>query len=340
VTEQLTAAEQQNRNLYIAKAPGVARALMQSHVDAPGSRMRFHDGTINYPAEDPMRFCIDGNPQPRAEADNVVVLVDHRFPDMMRQVEADKNAAPIIHETRKLLDEGNNVWLIMPHVGDITDAGIGPKIAINLLDDDDKARRPDRDSEYRPKKVIGVISKAMAECDYTVMIKGQPVPVDIVTTLGVLCDDVFLPWPKTKASKSMLNTLPTTELERHNREDGVTGGIRAKFAEGGTFGTLAPTGTTKVTIAEDGTYIIDTVNDATIELMKLPKTYVLPMAMWLKDKVPFVKLPSMPIKIEKPEQADELMQLMARTMNDGVEGAKFAYSPPAHRRLGRTALNG
>jgi hypothetical protein len=34
------------------------------------------------------------------------------------------------------------------------------------------------------------------------------------------------------------------------------------------------------------------------------------------------------------------MQLMARTMNDGVEGAKFAYSPPAHRRLGRTALNG
>lgn len=269
-------------------------------------------------------------------ANDIAARVDPRFPDMQRQIDEDENTASIIHECRELLDEGNNLWLFMPHVDDIRDVGFGPLIALNLLDADDEKRRPDRDKAYRPGEVFGIISKAMSACGYTLGEDGDTELVDIVSTLGILCDHVYLPWPKTTSSKSALATLPKSEVDRINQK--VITAIYKIKKTGGAMGVVAPTGSTRVSVDKDGTYNLGSVNDGTADLIM--GDYVLAMAMWLKGKVAYAKLCGRPIRIERREQIDGVLQTLASTMTDGVEGVKFAHNPPTRRRLGGAALSG
>lgn len=328
MTEQLTDSlaqtqEQRDRELYIARASGVARALMQSHVEAPNSNMvLLPDSGGTGDGRHPLDCYADGNPLPTSDVDKVADVVIPGFQSVLEKLRSAPGAGTIIEETGELLDSGRNIWVTTLHVGDIKDIAVALKLTGNLLSE----------QGYKPDHTVSVISKAAAEAGFVFHPEGadQPVTLEVVPTLQILCDRIFLPWPKTKSSQAVLNELPETEVKRHNRE-GVIGGIKQMLDQGGVIGALAPTGTTRLSQDEAGRFKISPVNDSTIELMRHDKTHILPMLVWLAGEEPITHLCGPPVKIERAAQADEVMQLMTTAMQERVDDKEFVYESRPRR---------
>ena len=328
MSERLTAAQQQDREQYIANAPLVARSLLAAHVNAPDSSMVLlpHD-LAKHPAQDPMCFVVDTDPRPLEVANQYARMADRRFDAMVEMAAQSQEAEEIIDAAGQILDAGNNIWVATAHVDDINDMAYAGKISTNLL----------HERNHKPKNTIAIISKAIPEAAYLMDIEGsaEPLEVPLMMVLQTGFTRIVLTWPKTVSSEDGLSKLPEAEVNRHNREQGAIGAIDETLSQGKALGAIAPTGRTRLVNGE-----MTPISDATIGLMARPDTYVWPMIVWRQSDVPVVRFCGEPVQIdpEHPEQADDLMSLITADMNTRIPGKNFAYTAPIRRKIGRSAL--
>jgi hypothetical protein len=319
----LTEAQQQDRELYIANAPQVARKLLDPHIVEGGRMVKLpHDPSKpEFPGQYPTCYAIDTKPMPLELTDSYATLADPNFPKMVEMASAGREAEDIIDASYEIQKEGGNVLVATWHLGDINDVAFGGKIHNNNV--------ASRHEGFRPKETLIVISKLIPEAGYLMEIEGEQVPISMVYVLNTGFTRVVLSWPKTSSFEEERKKLPEAEIERHNRA--AKDAINETLDAGGTAGALAPSGSTRES----------TISDATISLVARPNTYVLPMIVWRDSEKPIVLYCSEPTQIdpEHPEQMDDVMKLIASQMNEVIPGENFDYNaPPTRRKLGQTAL--
>lgn len=323
----LSPAEQQDREDYLVNAPAAASKLVDPHIVDGGRMVKLpHDPRRpEFPGQDPRCYGIISDGLSLEAADNIARMADPRFDSMVEMAIAGTAAKEIVAATHELVASGANVWVVTRHEGEITDLAYGNKILVNHM--------ADAHGGFVPRQKLIILSKAIPEAGYLMqtpeMEEPQPVSMALATSTGF--EVLVMPWPKTGSSKKLIEDyLPESEVTRHNREEGASGLVVATFAEGGTLGAIAPTGSTRET----------RVSDATVNLIAQPDTYILPMIVRRNNGLLLARYCSMPIPVdpENPVQVDQAMTVITDQSNELIPGSNLTYDAPV-RRLGKAALD-
>jgi hypothetical protein len=303
--------------------------LAKPHVEAEGTRLRpLANNVTAHPAQDPFMYRYPGVVVERAVLDVIAKDTEPRFPGLMERLSQDPKARKVIDATGEHLDRGDgqakngNVWVISPH-GDILDIAYVMKATIDRL----------HDQHYTPRRKIIVLSKALSMVGFELVPKQEP--IETVGTTGMLCDDVFLTWARTKSAKAAVNRLPKSEVDRHNEQ--ATEEMDQEFDQGGVLGAMAPTGTTRMARDRSGALILPVPNRGTLDLMMKPDTVILPVTAWFKSEDAIMAMPTEPLTITDDAAAHAMLKFMAEAMSEQIPEENFAYKAP-RRRLGRSAL--
>ncbi len=291
--------ESPERQIYIAEAPGVARALGQSDT-MRGFELREHN-PVQFPEQDPMAWHVAGNRMPIANTDFMAdKITEGKYESIIGGLSSAYAVNKIADEVSEHIygdgkenEGGGNVLLVTPHA-EVTDIAFGLKILSDLLEA--RGNRPD----------LGILlSKMVPEYNY-ITADG---PVSAIFVLQLLCSDIYMSWPRTDSSKSFLDKLPQSELRRHNQA--LLQGILKRFQLGKMVLAMAPTGTTQVNEGESGIRELAKFSERTISLMLDPNTKVLPMvANILRGKKSVVRLPSGLITVRDMDDAENLRQYL------------------------------
>ena len=288
-----------DRQIYIAEAPGVARALGQSDT-MRGFEIREHD-SVQFPEQDPMAWHVDGNRMP---IENTNFMADKITEGKYESIIGGLSNA---YAVNKIADEvtehiygdgkenkgGGNVLVVTPHA-EVTDIAFSLKIISDLLEA--RGKRPD----------LGILlSKMVPEYNYLT----SDGPVSAIFVLQLLCSDIYMSWPRTDSSKSLLDKLPKSELKRHNNV--LLQGILKRFQLGKMVLAMAPTGTTQVNQRDSGERELAKFSERTTSMMLDPNTKVLVMvANILRGAKLVVKLPSGLIAVRDMDDAENLRQYL------------------------------
>lgn len=291
-------------------------ALARPHTEAEGGRLRLlpiPDEIEPGSAQDPFCYRFKGDKQPIALVDIVAAQTEPRFPGLIEGMQADPQVTGVINETGRLLEDEKNIWVISPH-GDILDIAYVLKATYNLLHQQD----------YTPRRTISVLSKALARVGFE--LDPDLDPIETVPTMGMLCDDVFLTWPRTKSAKGAVSQLPKAEVEYHNAR--ATQEMDEEFTEGSVLAAMAPTGTTRMSKDHSGAFILPVPSRGTLELMMKAGTYVLPVPAWFKSEEAMMAMPVEPVEISEESDAHEMFKYLAEVMTERIDGIDFTYKTP------------
>lgn len=287
------------RQIYIAEAPGVARALGQSDT-MHGFELREHNPEV-FPEQDPMAWHVHGNRMPKENTDFMADRItqgnyQHIINDLSSAYNVQRVADEVnthIYGDGKENEGGGNVLIVTPHA-EVTDIAFGLKIVSDLLEA--RGNRPD----------LGILlSKMVPEYNYI----SQDGPISAIFVLQLLCSDIYMSWPRTESSRGLLDKLPEGELRRHNSE--LRKGILDRFKLGKMILAMAPTGTTRVQERETGEFELAEFSDRTISFMLDPNTKVLPMVANILRGKAVAKLPSGLITVRNKSDAENLREYLS-----------------------------
>jgi hypothetical protein len=297
------------RAAYIDGVPAVGRALIRPHTTTKGSRISIlDDDVVAYPAQDPMRYYVDGNPATREGTDYIAEKTEPRYPDMIERLGAKDSVKEAIRIAIELQKQGASVLAITPHAGDIIDTAYGMKTGLDLFDD----------QGYEPSMTMFNLSKAIAWGEYDADEAGF---LPMMNVVSMLAKRVYLPWPRTESSEGVLSRLPTSEVDRHNRQ--LAEDTNILLAQG-VYGAMSPSGSTRNTANSPNTYRMSRVNKGTMKLMMHPNLYVMPMPMWrLGNEYVTDCLP--PVKIRSSAEGHAVMEIMASSLTRMLKGTDKTF---------------
>jgi len=274
---------------------------------------------IKYPAQTAMH--IDGDPQSYAVVESIAETADPRFPELLETIERYESYTQEISRVGELLKGGNNVIIATNH-GNLIDVALAEAAIYSLLDK--------KDYDFRTGIVI---SKMVSMLAYKLGEDAAP----CAEVLKLLCNDVFLSFPRSESMrKSKISRLLPDDVDRHNKA--MRSAVRHNLDQGGMLLAIAPSGSKDKQSQEDPDSInLGTLRPGTISLIKHPKTYVLPVAVWLENNDPFIAICDIPRLVTSDEDAHNLMDKINLNLNSGVNGKKFNYLSP--KDVGKTAVN-
>jgi hypothetical protein len=217
------------------------------------------EDAVNFPGQDPDTFMVDGLRRPMAETDNIADLVTHGRYSIVRDTLAqDPNVGKIITAVQGQIANNGNIIVVTPH-GTVTDIAFALKLVSDLLE----MRGDTPDSIIMISKMVPHIGKELED-----KATGKKFTIPAVQALRLLCNKVYLSWPKTESAKKATDDLPVEEITNINKQ--VTAGVLSDLKEGKKLVGIAPTGTTQV--GEDG---LAPFSEGTKRILTAPNTLVL-----------------------------------------------------------------
>lgn len=292
--------------------------LAQPHADTSNGTLELLEvDPIKYPSQ--LDLHIEGNPQPPAVVESIASIAEPNFLKLVKKFNDYETNNQELSRIGQLLKGGNNVIVATNH-GNLIDIALVEAAIYSSLNKLD----------YQFKTGI-IISKMVAMLGYKLGNDSAPC-ADI---LKILCDDVFLSFPRSESiKKSRLSRLLPNEIDRHNKL--MRRLVKNKLDEGGMLLAVAPSGS-KDRQNEHGGYTLQALKSGTIDLIKHPKSYVLPVAIWLEGNEPMMEITNIPRLITSDEDAHQMMNGIAKKLSDKVESTDFKYNSP--QNIGRTALS-
>jgi 1-acyl-sn-glycerol-3-phosphate acyltransferase len=292
--------------------------LAEVHVaDSNGLMELLPPDPERYPAQ--ANIHITGEPN-GGIIESIATVAEPRFSSLVEILRDNEDKTQEIDRIGQLLSGGNNVIIATNH-GSLIDIALVEAAMFSQL----------HKQEYQFKTGI-IIGKMVSMLAYRLGNESA----SCVDVLKILCNDIFLSFPRTgTVEKSGLSRLIPDEIERHNKS--MRNQVRHRLNSGGMLLAVAPSGTTDKRIkTSPETYELGTLRAGTLDLLKHPKTYVLPVAIWLRQDQPFMKYCDIPRLIKTDEEAHKMMENISDSLNANVEGENFRYVRP--NNLGRTAL--
>lgn len=223
------------------------------------------------------------------------------YPTIFDTLSTDNKANEIFQEAGEYLAQGKNVAAITPHK-DVIDIGVAllaGKDAIEL-------------NQVRARKTGIILSKMLSGVAYVAELKNDDgivvsnEPVQVVQALSLLCDTIYMTWPRTESAKVHTARLPQEEVDNNNQR--AKKALEENLDEGGEFLGLASTGTTHASRTQGGYIKLPGLSQGTIDIMQRPDTVLLPMLVSFDPNNPGIKVPS---GLANPTTKDGVLAFMA-----------------------------
>lgn len=283
--------------------------MAQRHVaSSEGSLALLGSDPDRYPEQS--EYHVKGEPLDEAVINILAETVEPRFNallDLINQAESgDRKEVSRINEQFKNRD---NLIIVTNH-GDLIDIALVEAAFYSIF----------KKAEMTFNTSI-IISKMVTMLGYKM---GNDI-IPCTDVLKMLCDDIFLSFPRSETiEKAAFMRLVPDEIDRHNKL--VRKSIGKLLMEGSNLMALAPSGSKDKEISENH-YRLGPINPGTIAIMRFERTFVLPVAVWLKSDQPFFKICDIPRKIQSDEEVHGMMETIAKVLSDNVDG-NFSYAIP------------
>lgn len=327
--DMLTPEQQQAMAEYHPLARPAARALLQPHVEAV-ERMEYLDFEPDKPEswedfQEPDRYLVTTPRMPIKEGTRWATLADSRFPGMIEMAGEGQEAQEIIHEAGEIIANGGFIWIVTPHIDDLTDIAYAGHITTTHLADQDK--------NYQPEDTLVVVSVGVSEGSYKMELETpegrREVEVPMLGAARTGFTKIVRTWPKTESALKVIEgfKLPKFAVDSWMNGNAVRV-IEHTVAEGHATGSMGSSGTTRT---KDGA--MAPINSKTAAMLSLPNAHVLGMTLWRQSDRPVARYMGRPVKLDPnhPEQVDDLFERLTSDMNEHVPGGNFRYTRPATR---------
>lgn len=147
--------------------------------------------------------------------------------------------------------------------------------------------------------------------------------VPAVDALKLLCDEIYLSYPRTKTMQRSGITERSADLvSSHNRSIRVS--VAESLGKGGLLLAIAPSGSTDKLDA-DSKIRLGKVGLATSRMLQSPKTSTVPIAVWLENPSPQIEIIEAPSILERDDEVHSKMHKIAHTLGRLVNGKTFSY---------------
>ncbi len=314
---------------FVADISGIVERIAAPHIAASAGLMvslDYDPGT--YPGQDPMNPHVQGfYPQPRNITDKVAVVAQKHYISARDALAERQGTEEKIVEAGEYLNAGGNIAVITRH-DNLTDIAFALKKMSDLL----------HDRGYQPRSAAIVVSEMITRIGHIFVFNGTPKKIPAISTLQVICSDIYKSIPQTDSTEEEISKLPNAEDIRagiSNRNKGMMSILNEQLDIGGVLLGLAPTGTTKVTVTESGDLSLAPLKDGTIKLMSHPKIRVLRMLVEYEGDAPFAYICGGLVDIKSAEDAEAALDVLAKADTKGI---KDASDSELLRRFGGLAL--
>lgn len=304
--EQLVVDLQQWADEYADKSGGIMQVLPHE----PG-KYQGQDG-----------ISVEGEPNAAAVVDSIAEIAQPRYHEVRNQLELNETETGRVSMIGELLVGGDSVVLTTNH-GDLIDIAVAQAALFSTLEKlGYKMHNGDRKKDGYKVQTGIIISKMVAFLAYKLGEDFAP----CTDVLKVLETETFLSYPKTESTKKHLkDRLLPDEIERHNRK--MRDRVIHMLGEGSLLLAMAPSGTTDKATAEDpSTIVMGKVGAGTMDLLRQPRTYVAPMAVWYQGEQPVMELADIPRIMRTEDMTHGAMRKIAATLSAKVPDHNFAYA--------------
>lgn len=290
-------------------------ALADPHIKSSnGLIVQIDIDHLNHPGQDMNQPFVEGHPQSAAIVESIATAVDSRFPKMVQYLIEDKSE--MMTTTGEMLKRGNNVIVATNH-SDLIDIAVAQAAVFCALEH----------FGFKFKSSI-VISKMISILGYK--IEGNVAPA--VETLELMCNQIFLSFPRTESVKKSRLQRVLGRLRIDNYNSRVVKSITERLDEGGMLLAVAPSGTT------DKKGIMAAISRGTSAILAHKKSFVMPLAVSLeKDNLIFESAGGLRA-LESEDEAHDMMDGIANQLSR--VGSEVRYSRHHHAsQVGKTALS-
>lgn len=301
------------------RAESIEQVMLESWLPVAEKHAQKSEGAIRvldanpekYPEQRLDTFCVQGDSQPSDVLDAAASFVEPRFIDIAQDFYQDHASSAALNRAGEILDSGQSVIVATNHT-ELIDVAIAQAAACSYL------KREGH--EFETSLVISKMISLMAS-DKLPYEDDEPMPA--LTALQILCDKVYMSYPKTETTNNteLAKSMPEV-VAQHNQI--VRTAIAQKLGEGGVLLAMCPSGTTDKLEQENDTCVMQRVQNGTAKLMAHEEAYVLPVAAHFGD-TPFIKVSAQPAQLSSPEQVHEVMQSIADTLQHNIPGTEFRY---------------
>lgn len=302
----------------------------ESHISRSNGRMVLLDarpGTGPNEYEAQMLDChrvVSTGPLGAGLVDIVATQAQERFPVLREQLKTPENHATI-QTAGEILKRGHNIMIVTNH-GDTIDIALALAAVYCELDE----------IQRQPQTGI-IISKMISRIGYVINQDEPATPA--VDALKMVCDDIFLSFPRTETmKKSQLFSFLPDHIDQHNQK--IRKEIRERQeSDNGYLLAVAGSGTTdKPSTDNPNVYHMGSLSQGTIDMMRQANTYVLPISLFLEGEAPVFSVNGLR-SVTSDQEAHQVMLDNAQALNESVEGKTFVYRPETIKKLGKTATN-
>ncbi len=302
-----------SRNKPSEVSPNIIEELSlmaKKHVDSSDGKLaRLDNDPSRYPEQ--QEYSVKGAPQSEVVINSLAEIVEPNFShlvDVINRSEDGKRQE--ISRINEKFKNGDNIIIVTNH-GELIDIALVEAAFYSVFKKADMAFNTSI-----------IISKMVTMLGYKI---GNDI-APCTDVLKMLCDDIFLSFPRSETiEKTAFMKLVPDEIDRHNRL--VRKSIGRLLMKGTNLMAIAPSGSKDKEISKNN-YSLGSINPGTIAIMRAEKTFVLPIAVWLKSDQPFMEICDIPRKIQSDEDAHQTMITIAKTLTDNVDGIDFSYNKP------------
>lgn len=295
------------------------RLMLESWLPVAQKHASESDGAIcvldvdpmSYPEQRLDEYHTTGNPIQPESVSAITSLVNPKFDDICQEFYKDPASKVALDQAGEILDAGENVIVATNHT-ELIDVAVAQAAIYNYL----QGQGHEFSNGLVISKMISLIgSNKLADGD------GKPMPA--VAAVKMLCDDIYMSYPKTATtSETELSQKMPEIVRQHNRM--VSTAIAQKLGEGGMLLAMCPSGTTDKLEKDSDTCVLQPVQAGTAKLMSREDTYILPVAANFGDN-PFIRACDTPERLSSADKAHTVMQSIARSMQANSKGVKFQY---------------
>lgn len=292
------------------------RTLATPHIQKLGGVLvALEHNPEKYPEQSFKVRDLEGDPAPSAMVESIATAVDERFPVLLEKLDELENGYSHISQMGELLKSDTNIVLATNH-SDLVDVALVLAAYYCSL----------RNRDYENFNTGIMISKMIAHLGYRI---GGREPAPAAEVLQILCNDIFLSFPRTRSISNSRIAGYTSGVEFYNR--GLRRQMANKQRAGRNLWAIALSGTTdKPAVDDPDTLVMGGVGDGTAKILSAPHTLVMPVGIWLRDEQIIMEPSSkIAVKVSNKTDADHLMTNLASCLSDHVPNTNFRYESAA-----------
>lgn len=297
----------------------VERLMLESWLPVAEKHARESGGAVGvldidperYPAQRLDTYHLSGHPLDPAGVEAAAKIVEPLFGKAKEKLLDDDSSVDALMRAAEHIDEGGNVVAATNHT-ELTDVIMAQAAVYCYI----KEQGIEFDSSVIISKMISLLASNTLKD-----VEGNPVPG--VLALQVLCNDIFMSYPRSETTHNtpLARQLPEV-LDGHNQS--VSKAVKEMLGKGGVLLAMAPSGTTDKIDTSGKITTMQKVKSGTAKIMAADNTMVLPIAAHFGED-PFMLVSDKPRQLTSAFEAHDVMHSIARTLQAKVDGSDFQY---------------